>query len=255
MTKAADPKAIAVASLPMQPDPTPQWTSSRHFDAPIFITGLPRSGTSMVTGLLGASGLWLGATVPGGHENPRGFFENVLLREQVQKEILRRCNFDPLGVRRLPPRDWLPNIRNFRLVVTAALAAQQYDGGSPWGFKDPKTLLTWRIWNHHFPRARWIIVRRPSEEVIASCLRTSFMKRQSSDPLFWRDLVDAYLSRLDDLQQAVAWCRSIQASDIIDQRYEDLERLMIELDLAWRPDAVRAFVAPEHWHSPQDSPA
>jgi hypothetical protein len=57
------------------------------------------------------------------------------------------------------------------------------------------------------------------------------------------------------LQQTVAWCRSIQASDIIDQRYEDLERLMIELDLAWRPDAVRAFVAPEYWHAPQDSPA
>src|SRR4029434_5176976 len=100
--------------------------SSPAFDEPVFVTGLPRSGTSMVAGLLGVSGLWLGHTVPGGQENIRGFFENVILRERVQKEILHQGRFDPLGVRLLPPPAWHAVIKNLRAVVAAALGAQQY---------------------------------------------------------------------------------------------------------------------------------
>ena len=95
MSEPQEPAASAATPSPL--------LSSPAFDAPVFVTGLPRSGTSMVAGLLGLSGLWLGHTVPGGQENIRGFFENVILRERVQKEILRQGRFDPLGVQRLPP--------------------------------------------------------------------------------------------------------------------------------------------------------
>jgi hypothetical protein len=219
------------------------------FDRPVLVTGLPRSGTSMVTGLLGVCGLWLGQTVPGGKENIRGFFENVLLRERVQKEVLRQGNFDPLGVKRLPPPNWHPVIRRFRDVVAAALAAQAYDGRQAWGFKDAKLTLTWRLWHEHFPRARWVIVRRPSEQVVASCLRTSFMKQHSGDPAFWEGFAGAYLDRLATLQRTVHWNRVIEAADIADARFDALERLVEELELAWSPDAARNFVAPHFWHA------
>jgi hypothetical protein len=116
MTKTADPKAMPVASLPMQTDRKPQRTFSRHFGAPIFVTGLPRSDTSPVTGLLGASGLRRGVTVPGGRENPRGFIQSVSRREQAQEEMLQRSNFDPPDVRRRPPPDWLPDIPALRTL-------------------------------------------------------------------------------------------------------------------------------------------
>jgi len=229
----------------------PPWLSSPAFDTPVLVTGLPRSGTSMVTGLLGLCGLWLGHTVPGGEENVRGFFENIILRERVQKEILRQGGFDPLGVRRLPPSVWHPIVRDLREVVGAGLAAQQYDGRQIWGFKDAKLTLTWRLWNEHFPRARWIIVRRPDEEIIASCLRTNFMKQHSSDPAFWRQFVDDYLERLAALQRVVGRSRVIEAGDVAAARFDALERLVGELGLAWRPDAVRAFIAPEYWNVPR----
>jgi hypothetical protein len=232
------------------PAPTPAFlgASGGPFDTPIFVTGVPRSGTSMVTGLLGLCGLWLGHTVPGGGENIRGFFENVILRERVQKEILRRARFDPLGVRLLPPPTWHPAVRNLRDIVATALAAQQYDGRQAWGFKDAKLTLTWRAWHEHFPRARWIIVRRSSEEIVASCLRTNFMKQHSSEPAFWRQFVTEYLERLASLQQAVGWSRPIEAADLAFGRFHALEGLVGELGLTWRSDAIRAFVAPEHWN-------
>jgi hypothetical protein len=238
---------------PAMPPALPTWLSDAAFAAPVLVTGAPRSGTSMVTGLLGLCGLWLGSTVPGGKENIRGFFENVILRERIQKEILRQGHFDPLGVRILPPSDWHPAVRNFRDAVGAALAAQQYGGGQAWGFKDAKLALTWRTWHEHFPQARWIIVRRPSDEIVASCLRTSFMKQHSVDPAFWRQFVAEYLERLGALYQTTGWCRTIEASDVVSARFTALERVVNELGLTWRPEAVQAFIAPEHWRAPETS--
>lgn len=204
----------------------------------------------MVAGVLGVCDLWLGHTVPGGAENIRGFFENVALRERLQKEILRQGGFDPLGVRRLPSAGWHPGVRMLREAVAAALAAQGYDARQTWGFKDAKLTLTWRVWHEHFPQARWIIVRRPSEQVIASCIRTSFMKQHSLDPTYWRSFVDAYLERLEMLKQGVGWHRVVDSTDIIGGNLEPLQTIVEELGLTWRPDAVRDFVAPEHWHAP-----
>jgi hypothetical protein len=231
------------------PATPPVLLSSPAFDAPVFVTGLPRSGTSMVAGLLGLSGMWLGHTVPGGQENIRGFFENVILRERVQKEILRQGRFDPLGVRQLPPPAWHPVIKSLRAVVAAALAAQQYDGRQTWGFKDAKLTLTWRVWHEQFPRARWVVVRRSSDEIVASCLRTSFMKQHSGDPGFWRRFVADYLERLEALQQVVGWSRVIEAGEVAAGRFDALEQLVGDLGLTWRPDAAHAFIAPEHWNA------
>jgi hypothetical protein len=244
-------------SQPQQPAATSAvvvpWLSDPAFNAPVFVTGLPRSGTSMVMGLLGICGLWLGAVQSGGRENVRGFFENVVLRERVQKEILRQGRFDPLGVKRLPPATWHPVIRNFHQVVGAALAAQDYDGRQIWGFKDAKLTLTWRVWHEHFPRARWVVIRRSSDEIIASCLRTRFMKQHSDDPGFWGRFVSDYLERLAALQKVVGWSRTIDAADVAAARFDALEQLVRELRLTWQRDSARAFIAPEFWNSARPS--
>jgi hypothetical protein len=236
---------------PVAPATVPEWLSGACFDTPVLVTGLPRSGTSMVAGLLGLAGLWLGHTVPGGQENIRGFFENVILRERVQKEILRQGRFDPLGVQQLPPPAWHPLIKSLRAVVGAALAAQQYDGRHIWGFKDAKLTLTWRVWHEHFPRARWVVVRRSSDEIVASCLRTSFMKQHSGDPAFWKQFVADYIERLEALQREVGWSRVVAAGDVAAGRFDALKQLVGDLGLSWQPHAMQAFIAPEHWHAPR----
>jgi hypothetical protein len=223
------------------------WRFRANFDTPVLVTGLPRSGTSMVAGALGRCGLWLGRSVPGDKNNFFGYFENIILRENVQKEVLRQGNVDPHGVDPLPPSDWRPQVGNLRDIVAAALTAQEYDGRQAWGFKDAKLTLTWRIWDEHFPQARWIVVRRPSDEIVASCLRTGFMRRHSSDPMFWRAFVAAYLERLDVLKEMVGWCRVVDAVDIVNLRFDALERLVGEVGLEWRPNAVRDFIAPGYW--------
>ena len=218
------------------------------FESPVLITGLPRSGTSIVAGILGECGLWLGKTVVGGKENAKGFFENILLREKAQKAILSATGFDPLGVRKLPPANWHPAIPDFRSGISQLLAQQGYDGTWPWGFKDAKMTLTWSIWREHFPRATWIIVQRPAKDVIASCLRTGFMNQHSLDPVYWRVFVKAYQDRLLELVRAAPSHFEVDSSVIVGGDFRSIRGAATPVGLEWNEDSVRHFVSADLWH-------
>ena len=138
-----------------------------NFDKPIFVLGLPRSGTSLIAGVLGICGAWLGKTVPGGgSENPRGFFEHIALRENVNKEILRQLGCDPLGVKKLPGLAQIPEIPDFRETIHEMLASEGYNDKQYWLLKDAKLTLLWPVYNSTVPNARWIIVRRSAEDIV-----------------------------------------------------------------------------------------
>lgn len=206
----------------------------------------------MVMGILAACGLWLGRTVPGGAANPKGFFENWVLRERINKAILRQAGCDPLGVTPLPPLERLPQATNLRAAVLAAIAREGYDGQRPWGFKDAKLTLTWPIWRRHFPEARWVLVRRSTDDVVSSCLRTPFMAQHSNDPKFWHQFAEAYIARLNVLKRSEVWWREIWAEEIIADRFDNLTELLEVLDLEPRVDKVREFVEPRFWGRDDD---
>ena len=222
-----------------------------HINSPVLILGVPRSGTSLVTGLLALNGLWVGRTMPGDMSNPRGYFENVTLREQVNKGLLRQLGYDEFGVQKLPPATGLPRAAGLRKLVFSTINGEGYDGRQPWGFKDPKLTLTWPIWHQEFPNARWIIVRRPTNSVIQSCLRTPFMRRHSADPKFWRRFVAEYDQRLDRMQSAGLWLRRIRASEIIDGQLDRIAALAKDLGLDWNQDFAQEFVDRQLWRDPE----
>ncbi|MBT3401782.1 MAG: sulfotransferase, partial [Rhodospirillaceae bacterium] len=170
-----------------------------HRNSPILVTGMARSGTSMVAGLLALSGAWVGRTLAGDAHNPKGYFENLALREGVCKRLLQALGCDPLGIGKLPALDALPKVDGLTAPILAVLEKQGYDGKCPWLFKDAKMALLWPIWRDAFPAARWVVVRRDEAGVVASCLRTPFMCQHSEDPAFWRTVIAAYRARLDAL--------------------------------------------------------
>jgi len=209
---------------------------------------MPRSGTSMVTGLLGELGLWLGNTVPGGdRSNPRGFFEHAALREQVVKQILTRLGCDPLGVRKLPMLVNLPQVGGLRDRVETLVRAEGYDGASPWGFKDAKLTLLWPIWHSAFPDARWLIVSRPRDLVIRSCLKTGFMRQHSDRAEFWEKLCNEYDRRLADLRKFVPSVMDIDASDLIRGDFDPLSQVAARMGLTWNAGCLDGFIDPAYW--------
>ena len=217
---------------------------------PILVAGTARSGTSLTAGCLHLCGAWVGETVPGGGpENPEGFFENTILRETVVKHLLAREGVCPVGVQNLPELSSLRARPRLAQTVLQTIHKQGYQGKQPWLFKDAKLSLLWPVWVKAFPDARWIIVRRPREQIIRSCLRTGFMRHHSTDPAFWDRWIDAYRERLEALKQSGAWWREINTQQLLDGDFSTLRSIAGETGLEWNEDAVGSFIKPQHWHA------
>ncbi len=219
---------------------------------PLLITGAPRSGTSLIAGMLQKMGMWTGDTVPGAATNPRGFFENWGIRETVIKRQLAQLDCDPSGVVKIPTLESIDNL-SADGMLKAVEGSMQMEGycGERWLYKDAKLALLWPVWMKAFPKAKWLIIRRNDADIIQSCLRTDFMRIHSSDFEFWRDWLQEYYDRLEKLAAAVDpdYFRIIDPSRIVvDQDYEGLESLAEWLKLDFDRTIADGFIIPEAWH-------
>jgi glycosyltransferase involved in cell wall biosynthesis len=142
----------------------------------LIVTGMHRSGTSLVASLLAAWNVRMGHQLPPADRgNPAGYFEDVDFLE-LNRRILVACT---------PPedghRDWgwtesenfddaqLPAYRN----AAAALVAAREHAGGPWGWKDPRTSMLLDFWDEVLGReARFLLLYRHPWEVADSMLRT-----------------------------------------------------------------------------------
>lgn len=136
----------------------------------VCITGMHRSGTSMVARLLNLCGLYLGPEdqiIPAGAGNPTGFWENRPM-DDLNEAILAQLSdgWDFL----LPemPADWAksPELDHLRALAHHHLGiiARQ----SPWGWKDPRATITVPFWQTVLPDLRFIICLRDPAEVAHS---------------------------------------------------------------------------------------
>ena len=223
--------------------------ADRWLPQPVFVTGIPRSGTSLVTGCLAACGAWAGNTLPGNASNPTGYFENAAVREGVLKAQLRQLDADPLGVKQLPPLSGQPPQPRLGAQLLTLFTEQGYTETGPWLYKDAKLTLVWPVWRSAFPHARWVIVRRPTEAILDSCLRTDFMRQHSDSPEFWRRWVRMYEQRLEILKASGAWWREIDAQRLIAEGAAALQPLVSDLGLSWNAEGVADLVRPQHWHA------
>jgi len=133
----------------------------------VFITGAPRSGTSMVTGLLQLCGLYLGNNLlPARKDNPKGFFEDLEFLA-INREIFR-LNSEGEGGGHRPPKE----IK----VLPEELLNKMKQFISKWpkdkivGWKDPRTCITFPVWKKLIQpeEIRVVITSRPFNEIAQS---------------------------------------------------------------------------------------
>jgi len=211
---------------------------------PIIITGCARSGTSLTAGILAACGAEFGDTLPGNEDNPKGFFEHKGVRENVIKRYLKRIGADPLGQSPLPPRRDLPPYPGLREDVLREMRPTTDN----WAIKGAKICLMWEEWRNAFPKARWIIVRRPTKDIVASCMKTKFM-RAHSDPDGWSRWVDEHEKRFEDIHKSVQRS-SMFYPELMMKGYLNYARAAVDwCGLRWNESAVKAFIDPDSWRT------
>jgi len=151
-----------------------------------LVTGAARSGTTLTTAVLAAHGARLG------HVNQLN--EHTGVREKILKPLLRAAGADPRGQFPLPRLDDLPTAPDLRRDTLAALGLADT-------YKDAKLCLTWPCWDRAFPDARWIIVRRDTEGIVGSCLRTPFMRAYDT-AAGWRAWVQVHEMQFNAIRSA-----------------------------------------------------
>jgi protein O-GlcNAc transferase len=134
-------------------DKMTQQASARKLNSPIVIPvlGMHRSGTSMLTGALRLLGLDLGTPLlEPTPDNPEGYWENEFF-VRINAELLRTMQCDEDGFGPYPMLTKLPKLCE-RIIVEPYKVTELRTfieatfSSSVWGWKDPRTVLTFDVW-------------------------------------------------------------------------------------------------------------
>ena len=132
----------------------------------IIVTGMHRSGTSLITHLLRAAGLAVGERLRGPNKfNPKGHFEDeefLNLHEAILKSNRTTWALnDAPDVLRISDEH---RARASELITSRA-------GQTLWGWKDPRTVLFLDLWHGLLPEAKYVFIFRPAALVVESLRR------------------------------------------------------------------------------------
>jgi hypothetical protein len=214
---------------------------------PILITGLPRSGTSMVAGCIELCGAFGGDLIGKNRWNKKGFFENNGIRDPYIKEILKLNGFCERGVKKLPAPEFdFKDIANIYDGVISEITRQGYGGKSNWFFKDPKLCLVWPVWNRAFPDARIVVVRRNKNAVMKSVRGCGFMERHGlSESIIekWHHTHDMILDNISKLENALV----VNSDKLVSGDFTHIKNVVNLLGLEYNPE-VEKFIDNKLWH-------
>ena len=143
---------------------------------PVCITGMHRSGTSMVARILSTCGLWLGPEdrlMPAKPDNPDGFFENLDL-VRINDELIERHGggwdappaLGPGWEQAALASELRPGALAWAAPMQAGVAGTA--GARGWGWKDPRSCLTQPFWRALFPGQKTVVCLRNPTAVARS---------------------------------------------------------------------------------------
>ncbi len=216
---------------------------------PILITGAARSGTSMTAGVINLCGAWGGELAKATPYNKKGMYENRVIVNEMVKPLLIAVGADPMGQKPLP------NIRDFEEIDSVQwrekfikiMKSQGYKDHDIMMYKGAKMCLMWNLWDRAFPNAKWIIVRRRSEDIISSCMKTGFMSKYK-DRNGWLLWVREHVKRFKEMYENRLDVREVFPQEMIDGNYIEMESTIKWLGLEWKEQTVKDFISPDLWN-------
>ena len=208
--------------------------------SPIFVTGIERSGSSIIARVINHSGAFTGMTTE--------MFENI----QVKK--LLDSYYDLLGVDKrgqwpLPDAKKLIIPTNWKQKIEEILTNEQYDEFTPWMLKGSRLCQIWPVWHYAFPNAKWIIVRRRTPDIIDSCLKTGYMAAYK-DVEGWLDWIHIHEKIFVEMIEAGVNCKQVWPERMVMGDYQQVHEMIDWVGLEWDSELVK-MIEPLMWNSRQ----
>jgi hypothetical protein len=211
--------------------------------SPVLIVGMHRSGTSLVSRIVEAAGVFLGCSKSGNNESH--FFQ------RINRQILDVIGCNWRHIESLPqPEDLQAGVSWARRLAAQHLErglARHFFGyrsarfvsteGFRWGWKDPRTSLLLPVWRHFFPAGRVVHITRDSRDVALSLIERD-TRRLSAIPESDRErrfqeycaLRGRYLERIEAAAELFP-CYRMQYEGLIADPGDQIEKLLAFLDL------------------------
>jgi len=221
---------------------------------PVFITGVERSGSSLITKILDICGVFKG--------NTSTMYENIEVRTKLASYIAQNINNG----------EFIPNIQqlnipvDWRKKIDDILGQEGYKNGL-WFLKGAQLAQTWPVWNYAYPNARWLIVRRRTGDIIQSCIKTGYMRifkdeanlqaiGVGSEEEGWKWWVHQYEKAFVGMIEAGLDCKIIWPERMVRGDYQQVYETLEWLGLKWSSKIVE-IIDPmliksrrkEQWHA------
>lgn len=201
----------------------------------LIVTGMHRSGTSLVASFIQAIGVNLGERFfPSDYLNLKGYFEDLDFLEFQREVLTNSCRSEEIGW-----HDWgwttseFLDYSKFSEYTEAAktLIKSRQEEGEIWGWKDPRTTLMLDFWHQLLPEVKYLFVYRYPWDVLNSIVRPNslvFAERPDYALKAWafynRHLLKFYQ---EHSEQSIL----VNVSAIIEQQERLVKLLKIKLDL------------------------
>ena len=235
---------------------------SPHANPPlILITGMHRSGTSLLGSILPACGVTMpGPLISGDHNNPEGYFERSDITELQEQLLIDLNRWWPSvnGLQELP-NDWLQTTAGQDATdkLQTLLQEEQSRQNGPWAIKDPRTSLLLPLWrqvcNQLNISIKVLLAIRDPLEVSASLVQRdqayTGMDGWRAQNLWWRHNIQV-LRDCDDLPlQVVSFSHWFSP----DSARTQIETLFPNCSAEQRQQALAA-IRPQHRRSHRRKP-
>ena len=187
-------------------------------------------------GLLVGMGLQVGEVLPPQLDNPKGFFESVLIVNE-NRRMLATMDRDWT----CPPRA-LDRSAIDRDRLESALADVVGDQTRPWGFKDPRTIFTMEAWLSVLRNVRLLGVYRPTGSVARSLETRDHFSQTAAETI-----AVLYNERLAQLHRELGF-PIVQFGGDRDALLDHMKDLSRQLDLDWDAEIAKTFFETELIH-------
>jgi hypothetical protein len=201
---------------------------------PILITGIPRSGASMIAAAFKVCGAF------------NGNVDKMQMNCNISDLIKRYFEF--IGCEGIPETKDILILNNWREKVETVLNNETFIEGQ-WMYKDSNSALIWPLWNHAYPHAKWIIVRRKTNDIISSCTKTVYMHPYKGTDN-WATFIHTYEKKFVEMIETGLNCKQIWPERMVEGDYSQMYETLDWCGLEWKKEVVD-LIEPMLWNSRQ----
>lgn len=203
---------------------------------PVLVTGVERSGSTIIARILTMCGVWSGSC--------NNMLENTMIHSLHYEELPQTI---------FPQTKTISIPANWNDLITNQIQSEGWSG-QPWFVKGGILSQYWPVWNYAYPDAKWLIVRRRTGDIIQSCMKTGYMRKfkdtetlkllnleKEEDGWLW--LVHQYENKFVEMIQAGLNCRVIWPERMVTGNFEQIYETIKWLGLEWNKN-IPEVIAP-----------